>query len=261
MALPLLAGGHTIGALDLQSTEADAFAPDVIPILQSLADQLAVAIENARLFTQTQTSMRELEELAGEVTERSWADFLQQARETEKRQVFGPETQALETQRSSVVKRVLNSGGVIIADGQDGRQAFLAAPIVVRGEVVGVLGVEPDGTREWTQDDVTLLQGIAERTALAVENGRLYLQAQRAADRERLVNNIAAKLQRAPSLQLLLESVARELAGALGTDNVYAEISLGQAAAARDESAPPASEAVEGQARPTEPSEKARANS
>lgn len=260
MALPLTVGGRMMGALDLQSTEPDAFGADVIPILQSLADQLAVAIENARLYTQTQRSMRELEELYGEVTERSWADFLAQARDPEKRQVYGPETQALEVQRSTVVKRVLGSGGVIISTGADGRQSFIAAPIVVRNEVVGVLGVEPDGSREWTQDDVALLQGIAERTALAVENARLYLQSQRAADRERLVNTISARLQRAPSLQMLLQSVAEELSGALGTDNVYAEISLGEPLAVARTDVTEDGQPVEGQARPTAESEEVGAN-
>jgi GAF domain-containing protein len=254
MALPLIAGDQVIGALDLQSVEPDAFREDVIPTLQALADQLAVAIENARLYTQTQQSLRELEELYGEVTERSWADFLAEAREPERRQVYGPEPNALQVERSMVVKRVLGAGSLIMATGQDGRQAFLAAPIVVRNEVIGVLGVEPDGAREWTQDDLTLIQSIAERTAMAVENARLYLQAQRAAERERLVNTIAARLQRAPNLPLLLESAAQELAQALGTDNVYAEISLDQPLAqARREVSGQESGPVEGEARPAEP--------
>lgn len=252
MALPIQAGDQVIGALDLQSVEPNAFHEDVIPTLQALADQLGVAIENARLFTQTQTSLRELEELYGEVTERSWAEFLAAAREQEKRQIYGPETTAIQTQRSAVVQRVLGAGSVILSTGADGRQAFLAAPVVVRNEVVGVLGVEPDSTRDWTQDDLLLIQSIAERTALAVENARLYLQAQRAADRERLVNTIASRLQRAPNLALLLQSAAQELAQALGTDNVYAEISLGQPLApSRQDVSDADSEAVEGEARPS----------
>lgn len=252
MALPLVAGDRVIGALDLQSTEPDAFNQEVIPILQSLADQLTIAIENARLYAQTQSSLRELEELYGQANERNWSEFLSKAREPERRQVYGLETKAIEIQRSTIVKHVLGSGNVIVSTGEDGRQAFIAAPVVVRNEVVGVLGVEPDGKREWTQDDLQLLQGIAQRTALAVENARLYLQAQRAADRERLVNAIAGKLQRAPNLSMLLESAAQELAQALGTENVYAEISLEQPLAqARREVSGELEEPVEGHARPT----------
>ncbi len=226
MALPLLSGNRVTGALDLQSEDLEAFGNEVRPILQTLADQIAIAIDNVRLYEETEISMRRLEELFDETSQRQWSEFLNQARSSERRQTYGPESKSLQVQRSGIVNRVLSAGGVIISTGRDGRQAFLSAPVVVRNEVVGVLGVEPTGPREWSQDDLQLIQGIADRTALAVENARLYLQAQRSADRERLVNTIAQKLQRAPSLALLLESVTQELSGALGTENVYAEINL-----------------------------------
>ncbi len=226
MALPLVVGDQIIGALDLQSEQPDAFQPEAIPTLQALSDLLAIAIQNARLFEQAEQNLRELRELSREITQRSWADFLAEAREEERRQVYGPEDSALQVQRSHIVEQVLSAGSVIISTGKDGRPAFLAAPIVVRDEVIGVLGVEPDGPREWTQDDLQILEAIASRTALAVENARLYIQAQQAVERERLVNAIAARMQRAPSLAMLLESATKELAAALGTDQVYAEISL-----------------------------------
>jgi GAF domain-containing protein len=226
MALPLSIGGHVIGALDLQSVEPDAFAEDVIPTLQALADQLAVAIQNARLYEQAEYNLREMRQLSGEIVHRSWAEFLSESPEMERRQVVGPEPPALRNIRSRIVERVLSRGRMIVSSGQDGVPAFIAVPIVVHGEVVGVIGVEPDEQREWTQRDREVMEDIAERTAAAVDNARLYLQARRAAERERLVGDIAERLQRAPNLKLLLESAAHELASALRTDNVYAEISL-----------------------------------
>ncbi len=228
MALPLSIGDKIIGALDMQSAEPNAFADENLATFQALADQLAIAIENARLFEQAEDSLRVMRELNREVTERSWAEFLSEAQESEKHFAEGPETKAIEIHRSRVIERVLTSGGTIVSTGKDGRQAFIAAPIVVRNEIVGVIGIEPDGLREWSQDDLTLIQSIAERTALAVENARLYIQAQRAAEREILINSIASRLQRAPSLAMLLESAARELSDALGTSNVYAEINMDQ---------------------------------
>ena len=233
MALPLTIGNMIIGALDLQSVEPDAFDEEAIPTLQSLADQFALAIQNARLFQQAEDNLRELRDLSIESTRRSWSEFLSEAREEEIRQSYGPETKALATRRSQIVDRVLNAGSVIISTGSDGSRSFLAVPVVVRNEVVGVLGVEPDGPREWTQADLSVIEGIAQRTALAIENARLYIEAQRAAQRERMVSSIADRLQRAPSLSLLLESAAKELANALGTDRVYAELSVDQPMAQR----------------------------
>jgi GAF domain-containing protein/cbb3-type cytochrome oxidase subunit 3 len=226
MAIPLMIGDRVIGALDMQSLEPDAFGEDMMPTFQALADQLAVAIENARLYEQTQENLRELRELSQDMTQRTWAEFLAETRQQERLQIYGQDTKLLQSHRSRIVERVLNAGNLITSTGRDGALTFIAAPIVVRNEVVGVLGVEPGATREWTQEDVQLLQNIADRTAMAVEKARLYFQAQRAAERERLINAIASRLQRAPTLALLLESAARELAQALGTDNVYAEISV-----------------------------------
>jgi GAF domain-containing protein len=233
MALPLTVGDTVIGALDLQSVEADAFDEEAIPTLQALADQFALAIQNARLFQQAEENLRELRDLSIESTRRSWSEFLAEASEEEIQQSYGSETKALATRRSQIVDRVLNAGSVIISTGSDGSATFLAVPVVVRNEVVGVLGVEPNGPREWTQADLSIMEGIAQRTALAVENARLYIEAQRAAHRERMVSSIAERLQRAPSLSLLLESAAKELASALGTDRVYAELSVDQPMAQR----------------------------
>lgn len=53
MTLPLMVGGRLLGVLDVQSTEEAAFDEDDIRTLQSMADQLAIAIENARRLSET----------------------------------------------------------------------------------------------------------------------------------------------------------------------------------------------------------------
>ena len=60
LALPLRARGRVIGALTVQSTEQAAFSPEDVTTLQTMADQLANAIDNARLFEQTQARAQEL---------------------------------------------------------------------------------------------------------------------------------------------------------------------------------------------------------
>ncbi len=63
LALPLKTGGKVIGALTVQSTQQGAFASETITVLQSLADQLAIAIENANLFAQTESTLDETNRL------------------------------------------------------------------------------------------------------------------------------------------------------------------------------------------------------
>jgi GAF domain-containing protein len=60
MALPLVSRGEVLGALSIQSEQDRAFSQEDITSLQTMADQLANAIENARLFEQTEARAREL---------------------------------------------------------------------------------------------------------------------------------------------------------------------------------------------------------
>lgn len=64
LALPLMAMGDVIGALTVQSTEPDAFDEDDINALQTMADQLAIAIRNARLHQENQRLLEDVERRA-----------------------------------------------------------------------------------------------------------------------------------------------------------------------------------------------------
>ena len=67
MALPLKLGTQIIGALDVQSKEEGAFDEKDATVLQTMADQLAIAIENARLLQETQQTVHELSTAAAEM--------------------------------------------------------------------------------------------------------------------------------------------------------------------------------------------------
>jgi putative methionine-R-sulfoxide reductase with GAF domain/HAMP domain-containing protein len=73
MALPLIAGGRVLGALDVQSAEPAAFSQQDIAVLQLVADQVAVAIANARLFAQAQSALEAERRAYGEIGRESWA--------------------------------------------------------------------------------------------------------------------------------------------------------------------------------------------
>ncbi len=62
-AIPLRVGNRIIGALDIQSTSRDAFPEDEIGVLQTLGDQVAVAIDNARSFELSQKAVLEIREI------------------------------------------------------------------------------------------------------------------------------------------------------------------------------------------------------
>jgi signal transduction histidine kinase len=62
LALPLIVGEKVLGVLDLQDKSANAFSPNDVQVLQTLAAQIAVAIQNAALFDTAQEARAEAEE-------------------------------------------------------------------------------------------------------------------------------------------------------------------------------------------------------
>ncbi len=194
MALPLQVGNLIIGALDVQSTKPAAYDDEDVALLSTLADQVAVAIQNARLFEQTQHALEEVQTLQRHFVQREWAKVTTERRE------LGYEyrrrgTPPLSDPWPSAATRALTAGEVVAlpdltaalegGDGKDGQEnlsarASLAAPIKLRDQVIGVLELqEADEPRHWTDDEIALVQTISEQVALALENVRL-LEAEQA---------------------------------------------------------------------------------
>ena len=63
VAIPLKVGGRVLGVIDIQSKQAQAFTTDDLSVLQSLADQVAVAINNATLYDESQELIKNLKEV------------------------------------------------------------------------------------------------------------------------------------------------------------------------------------------------------
>lgn len=68
-AIPLVVGGQVLGALDVQSTSLEAFQPESMEVLQTLADQLSAALQNARL-AETSANAADRARLIREITGR-----------------------------------------------------------------------------------------------------------------------------------------------------------------------------------------------
>ena len=82
MALPLRVGGQVIGALDVQSTEPNAFSETDANILSTLADQVAIALENARLFSKSREALKKSEDAFSQYVKQEWSSFASRVKST-----------------------------------------------------------------------------------------------------------------------------------------------------------------------------------
>ena len=213
MALPLRSGGHVIGALDVQSAEPNAFTSDDITTLATLSDQIAIAIENARLFSEARAALKVSEETFARYTKQEWGSFAEQAKTTG--YLFdGKHTVPFEEKDKREKSRSLpQTGSLTLA--KDTKE--LVIPIRLRGQTIGFLEVKPkSGNRNWTQDDITLLEAAAERAALALENARLVDSAQRRASRERTIGEISTKIGAVSDMNAIMQAAVEELGRRIG---------------------------------------------
>ncbi|HTP10234.1 MAG TPA: histidine kinase N-terminal 7TM domain-containing protein [Anaerolineae bacterium] len=217
MALPLKVRNQVIGVLDVQSAQATAFAEEDAALLATLADQVATAIENAQSFERVATlaeenrrlletserAVAELNTLTRRLTAEGWeAYFTQQRGEIIIEDVL-PEF-ITERMDLPVFDQAIQGKGLVMSN--DDRSS-IGLPITLRGEVIGTIGLEAaEARRAWSEDDVTILENVAERVSIALDNVRLFEQTQLALSETEQLYNIGVHINTADTFEDLLQA-------------------------------------------------------
>jgi nitrate/nitrite-specific signal transduction histidine kinase len=95
-------------------------------------------------------------------------------------------------------------------------QAELAVPLLSGQQVIGVLDVQHNGRDRLQQEDVELLQSIANQLALALRNAALYAETEKRAERESLLRAINQQIASTTDVEMAMKVAVRELGQALG---------------------------------------------
>lgn len=212
MALPLKVGQQVIGALDVQSREASAFEQEDVTVLQTMADQLAIAIENARLFHETQVNLQQLQTLYGEYSQEAWARISQAEK------IAGYQYDRLRV--SPIIKTT--SGNDEQLDHESGVKPY-SIPLKIRGQEIGTLDVWPDQD-EWLPEEKSLLNILGERISQAMESGRLFDETRARAASEQTLSQLTASFSRSLGLDTLLKTAVQELGQLPGVTEVAIHI-------------------------------------
>jgi len=201
MALPLLVHDQALGALTIQSTEPNAFDETDVSILSGIADNLAVALFNARLFRQIESNLDEISHLHQQYLADAWMDTIE-------------ETGVLSYTYQAESPTVENE-----------EQTQIQIPLTLRNQVIGrvVLG----GERErFTPEELAFIDAVITQTALALENTRLLAKLRRQLHRERKVNEINSKLLTKPDIDEIIKTAATELGQVLHVPDVLITLNV-----------------------------------
>lgn len=226
---PLAVGEQWIGILTGQASTVLEMSEDEVRQIASLADQSASVIQNQRLLEQTQTALEEVEATHRLYLRERWARFVP-ARVAPLHERTRSDVSSLGDDIPPEVERAMMQRKMVVQSSGDDEDehAAMVAPITLRGEVIGALGLhETEGRRQWTDDEVALIESVANQIALAIENVRLLEETQRRAQRERLVADITAKVRSSSDVETILRTAVRELGTALGTDRARIQLGAG----------------------------------
>jgi signal transduction histidine kinase len=259
MALPLKTGNKVIGAIDVQSKEPAAFDNEDIIILQTLADQLAVAIENARLFEATRRQVEEftiLHAVATAGAEATSQDALieratQLIGETLYPDHFGvllvddvtgvlrfhPSYRGLsEDLRRLTVPLGRGISGRVAISGRPIRvsdvtvereyisiksqmRCELCVPLKIGERIIGVINAESSRRNSFSEADERLLSTFAGQLATAIEKVRLFEVERRRVTELEALRQASLHMNSNLDLKSVLEAILQHALALVAADN------------------------------------------
>ena len=211
MALPLIAQGEVIGALDVQSTKRSAFTQGDIAVLQSMANQLANAIEAARSYQESKKSLAEVSKVHQRYLTDQWTTYLAEHHAAvgyhlEENGDLKPitdqnagkiDTPAITLAKSPTILPVKKA-----ANGQqqaEKEQSKLVAPLTLYGQsIIGHLDLDLPAYQKddliWNEDMLEIVEAVSGQAAQAIEAARLFEQSQVAREEAQALYQVGRSL-------------------------------------------------------------------
>jgi GAF domain-containing protein len=185
-----------LGALNVQSTKEADFGPQVIETMKSMAGQVALTLENARLYQEAQHIIKEMRAIQKQYLLEGWSGFSEESKNLEYR----------------------------LGDDVDENAKKLEIPISLRDQVLGQILLE--GKDEWTSDQQSLVDAVATQAAIALENARLVSESRQIALRERMAAEISSKIWTSATIDSVLQTAVKELGRRLDASTATVELQL-----------------------------------
>ena len=192
MALPLKFEEQVIGALDIQSKRPDAFSPRDIEVFQVLADQLSIAINNARLLSESEQRVSEIANLNARLTEQAWRDFSKRKQQGTQAAYRYDLMRVLEDNETIPVRPFVAS------ETKDDTPRH-TTQLAIRGISIGSIETTKS---ELNEDEQALIQAVADRVSLALDNARLFEETQLTLSESRRLYETSRRISSAADLDL-----------------------------------------------------------
>jgi PAS domain S-box-containing protein len=214
LAVPIKLRDQVLGILDVQSDQLGALTEDDQLLLEGLCGQIAIAIEDIRLRQEMEERLHELDSTYRAMSREGWETFRRAAGQSLPsgylfdRVAIRPADDLWTPEMKSAVEQDALVPPVPGAEASTEAPGGAAvAPLSVRGEMVGVLGIFDDPQQPLSQDDLALVESVSEQVALALESARLFQQTQTALSESENLYQISAGLNAARTYEDILAAL------------------------------------------------------
>lgn len=208
MAVPLVVSQRLLGALDVQSTELNAFVEADVRTLEAIAGELAISIDSARIQSEMRDQLDRIESAYQVQARGAWSRILRSGVPSvihlgQDGEVSYPD----EVEFFSVEEAILQEGTVVTAEGRE-----VAVPLMVRGELIAVIASrKPPGVEQWNEEEIALIEAVAGQAALALENARQRAEEQRRVVELEVINRVSQAVSQMVPLDTLYRVVHRQV--------------------------------------------------
>ncbi len=218
-AIPVRSRGQVLGALTVQDGQPNAFDDEAISALQTMADQIGVALDNARLFAESQNALDATRRAYGEISHAAWVDLLSSQRSFRFR-YSNSEIHPIEPGAESPAREQVALTGRSTQTTINGK-ATLILPIKVRRLTIGTLKLpKPASNQAWTKQEITMLETLAAQLGVALESARLFEESHRRAAQERHLGEATSRMRETLDIEAVLKTAAQEIQQVLGLQDV-----------------------------------------
>jgi GAF domain-containing protein len=195
IVVPLIVGDTVMGVLEMHSSVENEFPSQDLDAYQNMANGIASAIENARLFQEAQQSIAEMRATQRQYLASAWSTLASE-----------------------------KSLNYALGDVELAQDNPIEVQLALRNQTIGQILAA--GATEWTNEQKNLVEAIAVQATLALENARLVENSQFTAEQERLTNEIISKIWASPNMDSILQTAVRELGRNLEASEVEIEVSM-----------------------------------
>ena len=229
ISTPMFFKGEIIGAITaVNRLDGSLFTrADLEERLRPLANQAAIAIQNARLFEQTEASLHELNTLYRLHTQTEWGRLTREQAEPTGYRYSPTGVSPTDEDWWPEIGEAARHGETRTLN--DDGSHVLTTPITLRGQAIGDLSFRrPAEAEAWSTQDAALMEATADQVALALENVRLMHESRQWAQREFTIREIADKVSASFDLETILRTTVEELSAVLGASGALVELGLPQ---------------------------------